>query len=100
MSIRSHSRPENETSDREFWKDTELEHLFMRILKISLSMKNAMPQVLRFIWTTLQLILRKPKQMVEDGVNLRLGCGKSLLAHSVQEPREDLRLKVRKPKMD
>ena len=58
-----------------------------------------MPQVLRFIWTALQLILRKAKQMVEDGVNLRLGCRKSLLACSVQEPSEDLRLKVRKRKM-
>ena len=59
-----------------------------------------MPHDLSFIWTALQLILRKPKQMVEDGVNLRLGCRKSLLAHSVQEPLEDLRLKVRKRKMD
>ena len=50
-----------------------------------------MPQDLRFIWTALQLILRKPKQMVEDGVNLRLGCGKSFLANNVQEPLEDLR---------
>ena len=45
-----------------------------------------MPQDLSFIWTALQLILRKPKQMVEDGVNLRLGCGKSFLANNVQEP--------------
>ena len=59
-----------------------------------------MPHDLSFIWTALQLILRKPKQMVEDGVNLRLGCRKSLLACSVQEPLEDIRLKVRKPKMD
>ena len=35
--------------------------------------------------------MRKPKEMVEDGVNLRLGCGKSFLANNVQEPLEDLR---------
>ena len=49
-----------------------------------------MPHDLSFIWTALQLILRKPKQMVEDGVNLRLGC-RSFLAYNVQEPLEDLR---------
>ena len=58
-----------------------------------------MPQDLSFIWTALQLILRKPKQMVEDGVNLRLGC-RSFLAYNVQEPLEDLRLKVRKSKVN
>ena len=56
-----------------------------------------MPHDLSFIWTALQLILRKPKQMVEDGVNLRLGCGKSLLTY---KSLEDLRLKVRKSKVD